>query len=867
MKFSTRLSIAMVALALFTTAAVSVALLSTTLPNAVFAPAAYAVRYSIMLASALAIIVAIGLAVWLSRSLTSSLSQMTVALEQFGRGDRVAAPVSASGEVGLLARAFERMEGEFKSGSAKIKEYARRERFYIAAVESSNYAFVTVDPDGTITGWNPGAERLFGHGADEAIGQPLSLIIPEDKRDEARTNREKINRLEPVANLETIRVTRDGRRISVVIDGSPIKSRSGKVLGSSIIIRDVTEQKLAQDMFGLAVEACPSGMIMLDRSGRIVMVNTETERLFGYARAELINKPIELLVPEKMRDQHARHRKEFAAAPEARRMGTNRDLFGRRKDGTEFSVEVGLNPIPIRDGMLVLSVIVDISERRRNERLKDEFVSTVSHELRTPLTSIAGSLGLLTGGAAGQMAEPTMRLLKIAHKNSERLVRLINDILDIEKIESGKLVFDLKRVEMRALAEQAIDANRGFAQNFGVRIALDQAAASAFVRADPDRLVQVITNLLSNAIKFSPRGEEVLVGIEKGPRDVRLTVRDHGLGIPEEFKARIFEKFAQADATDARQKGGTGLGLSIVKQIVTHLGGTVSFEGAADGGTIFQVDLPRWELTSSADTVPDADTAPNVARARVLICDDDADVARILTERLALTGFAADTALSAGDALELALANHYDAILVDLRLPDRDGISLIQDLRGDPLHQNTPIVVISAEAARMRDDLRSASLDVLDWLNKPINTAQLVAVLERPLARNGTKHPRILHIDDDANVLGFVAEAIGGSCEVKSVASIPDAQAALAEQNFDLVVLDLMLSQSSGLDLLPELRDRDGNAMPVILYSARAANGHNAEQVRAALNKSHTSIDHVIFTLRRHMNGRLAPAQQTREVA
>ncbi len=247
---------------------------------------------------------------------------------------------------------------------------------------------------------------------------------------------------------------------------------------------------------------------------------------------------------------------------------------------------------------------VDISERLRSERLKDEFVSTVSHELRTPLTSIAGSLGLLASGTTGPLPEPAMRLLKIAHKNIERLMRLINDLLDIEKIESGKIVFNLQRVDVRTLAEQAIEANRAYAEGFGVRLRLDAPPAPAFVRSDSDRLVQVITNLLSNAIKFSPREAEVVVGIELLGDQVRITVRDRGRGIPDEFKPRIFEKFAQADAADDRKKGGTGLGLSIVKQIVTLLGGAVGFDTSAGRGTVFHVDLPHWEMLAKAeDTV------------------------------------------------------------------------------------------------------------------------------------------------------------------------------------------------------------------------------------------------------------------------
>lgn len=237
------------------------------------------------------------------------------------------------------------------------------------------------------------------------------------------------------------------------------------------------------------------------------------------------------------------------------------------------------------------------TERKRLERLKDEFVSTVSHELRTPLTSIAGSLGLLMGRLSGEFSAPAARLLKIAHSNSERLVRLVNDILDIEKLESGRVTFDLKKVDVRPLVQLAVDAIKAFAENLGVNVRVESAGdAIVYVRADSDRLVQVLTNLLSNAVKFTEPQSEVVVTIEKqeGADAVRLSVRDHGSGIPADFRSSIFERFAQADATNARRKGGTGLGLSIVKQIVDRLGGEVGFLDAAGGGTIFYVELPGW---------------------------------------------------------------------------------------------------------------------------------------------------------------------------------------------------------------------------------------------------------------------------------
>jgi signal transduction histidine kinase len=240
-----------------------------------------------------------------------------------------------------------------------------------------------------------------------------------------------------------------------------------------------------------------------------------------------------------------------------------------------------------------LVVVLDISERKRVERLKDEFVATVSHELRTPLTSIAGSLGLLAGGAVDKLPDSALRLITIAHSNCQRLVRLVNDILDIEKIESGAIAFDLERVEVRSLVEQVVEANQMNAEEQGVRIRLDAASTAVEVHADPDRLAQVVTNLLSNAIKFSAPRQEVTVVIEDTGQAARISVQNCGPGIPEAFKSRVFEKFAQADSSDARTKGGTGLGLSIVKQIVTRLGGEVAFEDAPGGGTVFHVDLPR----------------------------------------------------------------------------------------------------------------------------------------------------------------------------------------------------------------------------------------------------------------------------------
>jgi signal transduction histidine kinase len=250
------------------------------------------------------------------------------------------------------------------------------------------------------------------------------------------------------------------------------------------------------------------------------------------------------------------------------------------------------------------------------------------------LTSISGSLGLLMGKAAGILPEPARRLLEIAHTNSQRLVRLINDILDIEKFESGRVVFDLRRIEVRSLVEKTIEAMKGFAEGHAVRIRIENSSVVADVRADADRLAQVVTNLLSNAVKFSPPGEEVAVTIEKGADIVSISVRDYGPGIPADFKSRVFERFAQAEATNARRQGGTGLGLSIVKQIVERLGGEVGFVDAVGSGTIFHVELPVWNGKADRErderietALPEPDTAlielAEAARDRLTLAPSD----------------------------------------------------------------------------------------------------------------------------------------------------------------------------------------------------------------------------------------------------
>jgi PAS domain S-box-containing protein len=632
-----------------------------------------------------------------------------------------------------------------------------------------------------------------------------------------------------------------------------LSENRGEVLQAAAVSRQAQaeiiaakREKVAEEMFRQAVESCPSGMVMADSAGRIVLVNGEIERMFGYQRDELIGRSVDMIVPGHLYAEHVRHRDKLVAMPEIRHMAAGHVPVGRRKDGSEFPVEVGLNPIRTDDDLLVLSVIVDTSERKRMERLKDEFVSTVSHELRTPLTSISGSLGLLVGQCSGQLPKTAERLLTIAHTNSQRLVRLINDILDIEKLESGHVVFNLSQVDIRQLVEQAIEDNRGFAEGYGVNIRLDTASADCEVNADPDRLVQVITNLVSNAVKFSPADGEVLVAVEKIANIVRISVRDHGSGVPADFKDHIFTKFAQADGTSSRQKGGTGLGLSIVRQIVERLGGKVGFDDVAGGGTIFYVELPAWDGAAGREI----DLEAEAGALRILLCEDDRDTATAVRKGFRQAGFAVDFAYTMTAAIQRAAVTSYAAILVDLQLPDGDGVGLILWLRARPEYQNAPIIVTSGDPERGRNDVRSSRLNVLDWLTKPIDFEHVARILKSAIVSQPHERPRVLHVDDDHDVLAIVTHALRETAEVVSVDSMEGARCVLTTERIDLTVLDILLGTDSGLDLLPDLHDNSGNTIPVVVFSTLGAGFPCSEQIEAAFGKSSSSLESLVATVR-----------------
>jgi PAS domain S-box-containing protein len=321
-------------------------------------------------------------------------------------------------------------------------------------------------------------------------------------------------------------------------------------------------------------------------------MNPAAENLFGYAIGELIGRNgLQMLFPVDEFGVNDSWWRDFVSGV---RPATLDRLRCVRRDGLEIMCEFTFTPLVNDDGD-VISIIAqgrDITQELEAERLKKEFTSTLSHELRTPLTSIIGSLQLINSGVLGDVEKDVADLTTIAERNGQRLLDLINDLLDIEKIESGKFELSPETVSLDSLVRDTLVLNKSFADRYNVRLAMEEQLPLVKVEADPKRLVQVATNLLSNAAKFSPEGGTVDVTLTLTGDRVRIGIHDRGPGIPEGFRSRIFSRFAQADSTATRQKGGTGLGLAICKRLIELMHGSIGFEDRPGGGTTFYFELP-----------------------------------------------------------------------------------------------------------------------------------------------------------------------------------------------------------------------------------------------------------------------------------
>ncbi len=613
-------------------------------------------------------------------------------------------------EVGARVRAEEALQRDNETLERRIADRTRQlealnrtlaadnARFAIAA-DAAGLGFWNLDVATNRLQWDAQMFRLYGYEPREGE-QPCSIwadrLHPED-RERCIEESAAALRGECASDTEfrvihpdgTVRHLRGASQISLGADGKALR-----MFGVNF---DITNLKHAVEQFRLAIEAAPTGMLVMSASGSIVLVNAQIESLFGYTREELLGQQIEMLVPKRFRARHPEFRQEFFAAPKARPMGEGRDLYGLRKDGSEVPIEIGLNPLHTSEGDFVLSSIIDLTLRREFDQMRSDFVSTVSHELRTPLTSISGSLGLLRSGALGPLPHKAASMVNIAYENSGRLVRIINDILDIGKLEAGELALQMISVPLTEVLRQSIEANSGYAAKYAVKFVLDDCSDNEQVIADPDRLMQVMTNLLSNAAKFSPADANVYIRARARATTLRVEVEDSGSGIPEAFKDRIFERFAQADGSATRRFEGTGLGLSIARKLMEAMGGQIGFNTVVGRGTVFYLELPRSGAVSTVPTIdtpfqiPADEPLPKaVASPRLLYVIDDVQLIDIIRRSLAGN---TEFVLAQGwqDAERLIREEQFELVVVD------DATAGILVERNPRLGRSLPIVILTAD--------------------------------------------------------------------------------------------------------------------------------------------------------------------------
>lgn len=536
------------------------------------------------------------------------------------------------------------MESENRAGVQKPPSRSspelNAEQWLAAIVESSDDAIIGESLEGIISSWNCGAERIFGYKAEDVIGRPVTDLAWPGTEGGMKELLECVCRGERVDHIQVIRRHKTGRRLVVSLSLSPIVSPENRLIGIAKIARDITDraemeesliardaqlrlltereaevraEAMAGKKFRDLIEHAPDGMLQVDEQGVILLANRAAETMFGYGEGELVGEKVDVLVPEAHRSAHGAHRRAFASAGITRPMGMGIDLMARRKDRSEFPVEISLSPTRQDRGVQITAVIRDVTERRRMEQqvrrlqesymaelvsrqkeaerlnqVKAEFVAGVTHELRTPLHTIVGFTDLLKEEIAGPLTDTQRDFLLHIRNDSQHLLNLINDVLDLSRIDAGGLQVNLQSQSLEAAVHEAVGAIRpdADAKSIGVTYRL---GGDEEVLADPTRLRQILDNLLSNAVKFTSAGGEIQIEAEGSGEMVQVTVADNGVGIVEAERGKVFERFYQVN----HSRGGSGLGLAITKQLVEMHGGNISVDSGPDRGSRFRFSLRR----------------------------------------------------------------------------------------------------------------------------------------------------------------------------------------------------------------------------------------------------------------------------------
>lgn len=624
----------------------------------------------------------------------------------------LAVPVIAEDEVVAVMTFFvprateeiERYQRIITATASQLGGVIRRKRSEDALADSHNamqavldaateVAIMASDLDGVVRIFNRGAERILGFSADEVVGRHSSELIQRfeevsQREEEAvRVLGRKLGGFDlfvekarhgVVEEREWTYRRRDGERLTLTLAVSPLRNAQNEIVGFLGVAKDVTLWNRAIEELGASesrvrsiIQNSLGGVLTFNRKGIIESLNPAAEAMFGYGERELVGRHFSVLLDGPEQPPTDVGESKYASA-----IGTVTDLVGRRRSGDRFPLEIALFSFDEAAQTYYAAHMMDVSKRYEVDRMKHDFVSTVSHELRTPLTSIRGALGLVASGALGELGAEAREMIGVAERNSVRLINLINDILDIERLESGRMEMSPTRTTMKSIIDRSLENVETLADQEG--ITLEVRSADGMLLADEDRIVQVLINYLSNAIKFSPRGAAVTVTSEQRDGWIECTVEDRGTGISAEAQRKLFQRFERVDASDSRRRGGTGLGLAISKAIVMHHGGSIGLRSEEGKGSTFWFRLPAVAARNSID---------------VLVIEDDEPLLTVIARLLRRDGVTIRTATTGRLALEAIHAQTPDLLVLDVDLPDGDGYEIVDEMRRQERWRSMPLLV------------------------------------------------------------------------------------------------------------------------------------------------------------------------------
>jgi PAS domain S-box-containing protein len=588
-------------------------------------------------------------------------------------------------------------------------------RYHVSEITGWTLAFGIPSRTMDAVGWQ--AAGLFATGLFGAIGLAIGLAFGIARRMSS-----------PLISLAAAAEAL-GRGTPVTLpQGSAVTEirTLGRVLRESAAAIQEREQRLR-----LVVESAPNAMMMVDARGRIVLANPQSERLFGYARRELIGQPIEWLVPLQLRDKHSAYRSEFAAKPQARAMGAGRDLYGLRKDGSEVPVEIGLAPVESGSERLVLASIIDITERKLTEqalrdadRQKDEFLAMLSHELRNPLAALTTAAHVLRLRSAHDAA--SAGAAGVIDRQTQHMVRLVDDLLDIARVRWGKVLLKREPLNLGELVSEVVQSWR-FAGRLNCPVTV--SAEPAWIDGDRARIEQIFSNLLHNAVKFTPADGSIEVSVHQQGDAAVLRVTDSGRGIPPESLARLFDPFVQGEQTLARSDSGLGLGLALVRRLAEMHEGSVFAEskGAGQGAT-FTVRLPLSQPPTEPVSVPSTPPITTIVSRRIVVIEDNDDARQMLTAALTLAGHEVSEARNGTAGIAAIAEGRWDIAVIDIGLPDIDGYEVARRIRRT--HGGATMILIALSGYGQEGyQARSHEAGFTTYIVKPVTPEKLCEVI------------------------------------------------------------------------------------------------------------------------------------------